>query len=99
MNPIERIEELRNQRGWSINKLAMEATLTPSTLSSILNRGKSLNIDTLLHICEGFGITTAQFFAEDEESEVVSPQEKLMLAQFRKLPPEKKKALIALLCD
>ena len=99
MNEIERIEELRNARGWSVNKLAYEAEIQQSTLQSILYRDKSLKVDTLKRICKGLDITPSQFFATEEQQETVSAQEKILLDEFRKLPIEKKKALIALLAD
>lgn len=98
MNVIERIEELRNARGLSVNKLAEKAGISQSTLSSALNRN-SLTVETLERICEGLGITTSAFFMTDEQKETVSAQEKILLDEFRKLTIEKKKALIALLAD
>lgn len=98
MNVIERIEELRNARALSVNKLAEKAGISQSTLSSALNRS-SLTVDTLERICEGLGIPISSFFMTDEQKETVSAQEKILLDEFRKLSPEKKKALIALLAD
>ena len=53
----------------------------------------------LQRICEAFGITLAQFFLEDEKIEVLSDKEKQILSLFRKLSPEKQKALIELFAD
>ena len=37
-----------------------------STLSAFMNgRTELIKLDTLLHICEGFGITIANFFEDD----------------------------------
>lgn len=99
MNVIEKIESLRKARDWSVNKLAMEAMIPQSTLSSILQRKASLNIDTLEHICEGFGITLAQFFIDNEKTESVTALEKVLLENFRKMSKEKKQALIDLLAN
>ena len=98
MNVIERIEELRNARGWSVNRLADKAGIPQSTLSSALSRD-SLTVETLERICEGLGISISAFFMTDEQKEAVSAQEKILLDEFRKLSPEKKKALIALLVN
>lgn len=98
MNVIDRIEEIRNARGLSVNKLAEKSGISQSTLSSALSRN-SLTIETLERICEGLGITMSAFFMIDEQNESVSPQEKILLDQFRKLTAEKKKALIALLVE
>ena len=100
MDIIERIKELRDERGWSTNQLALEAELTQSTVSTMLTNTNSLpSLYTLTHLCEAFGMTLAQFFLEDEQSELVSAQEKLLIEQYRKLPERKKKAVLALLED
>ncbi len=100
MDIIERIKELRDERGWSTNQLALEAELTQSTVSTLLTKTNSLpSLDTLSHLCDAFGVTLAQFFMEEEESELVSAQEKLLIERYRKLPERKKKAVLALLDD
>ena len=100
MDIIERIKELRDERGWSTNRLALEAELTQSTVSALITKTNSLpSLDTLSHLCDTFGITMAQFFMEGEESELVSAQEKILLEQYRKLTEKKKKAVLALLDD
>lgn len=101
MDIIERIKELRDERGWSTNRLALEAELTQSTVAALLaQKTNSLpSLDTLTHLCDAFGMTLAQFFLEEEQSELVSKQEKLLIEQYRKLPEHKKKAVLTLLED
>ena len=74
MDIIERIKELRDERGWSTNRLALEAELTQSTVAALLaQKTNSLpSLDTLTHLCDAFGMTLAQFFLEEEQSELVS---------------------------
>jgi len=97
MNIIERIHQLRNERGWSVNNLAMEAGLTQSTLNSILTRNTPPKIETLQSLCSAFKITLAQFFMADEQLEIVTANEKELLSAFRRLSTKKQKALLALL--
>lgn len=101
MDIIERIKELRDERGWSTNRLALEAELTQSTVAALLaQKTNSLpSLDTLTHLCDAFGMTLAQFFMEREESELVSAQEKSLLEQYRKLSEKKRKAVLTLLED
>ncbi len=100
MDVIERIKTLRDERGWSTNQLALEAELTQSTVSTLLTKENSLpSLDTLTHLCDAFGMTLAQFFMEEEQNELVSAQERLLLEQYRKLPEKKKKAMLTLLED
>lgn len=97
MDINKKIEKLRFQRGWSLYELAQEAGITQSTLSSMLKRGNPPRIDTLVSICDAFGITLSQFFMEDEEQEVLSRSEKELISSFRRLSPEKQRALIELI--
>ena len=90
----QKISDLCFSRGWSFYDLANESGLTQSTISSLLNRDKPPKIETLQSICEAFGITLAQFFLEDEGTEILSQKEKELVSLFRKLPEQKKQALI-----
>ena len=97
MNVIERIHQLRKERGWSVNNLAMEAGLTQSTLSSMLGRNSPPKIETLISLCNAFGITLAQFFSDKEDMEIVTKEEKELITLYRRLPNDKKQALIELI--
>ena len=97
MNVIQRIHELRKERGWSVNYLAMEAGLTQSTLSSMLGRNTAPKIDTLFALCNAFGITLSQFFLEEEEMEIITKQEKELIVLYRSLSSDKKIALLELI--
>ncbi len=100
MDIIEKIKHLRDERGWSTNQLALEAELTQSTVSTLLTKPNALpSLDTLMRLCGAFGISLAQFFAEDEDCELVSTQEKALIEQFRKLSDKKKRAIINLIED
>ncbi len=58
-----RILQLCEERHMTINKLATESAVPPSSIKNILY-GKSVNpgIVTLKMICDGFGITLIDFF-------------------------------------
>lgn len=97
MDINKKIEALRFQRGWSMYELAQEAGITQSTLTSMIKRGNPPKIDTLSCICEAFGMTLAQFFIEDEQLEILSKEEKALVASFRRLPRQKQESLLTLL--
>ena len=99
MNVIERIHQLRTERGWSVNNLAMEAGLTQSTLNSILSRNTPPKIETLQLLCNAFKITLAQFFMNDEQFELVNANEKELLMSFRRLSVQKQQALLEILSE
>ena len=59
----QRILSLCEANGMTINKLALEAGLTQSTLNSIINTGSNNpTLVTVAKICVGLGITVREFF-------------------------------------
>jgi len=62
-----RILQLCEEKRMTINKLAIESAVPPSSIKNILY-GKSVNpgIVTLKMICDGFGITLIEFFDTPE---------------------------------
>lgn len=99
MNVIERIRQLKNERGWTDYKLALEAMVPQSTIASMYERNTPPKLDVLESLCNAFGITLAQFFHEDETTEIVSNDEKILLQAYRRLSNQKKQALLMLLSD
>jgi len=98
MNAInDKILRLSQERGWSTYELAQRADITHSTLNSSINRDTPPKIDTLERICDAFGITLAQFFLEDEQTEILSFEEKELIARFRRMSLEKQRALLEFL--
>ena len=93
MDINKKILALCHARGWSLYVLAEQSGLTQSTLQSAFQRNTPPKIETLSAICDAFGITLAQFFLEDEQMEVLTEEEKALLASYRLLSPEKQKAL------
>lgn len=94
MDVCKKIDDLRRQRGWSINNLAMEAMLTQSTVNNIFIRNSEPKLSTLRAICNAFGITLAEFFKEEEKEAVSDGQ---LLSEIKKLTPEQKHAMYLIL--
>ena len=92
MGVIEKIECLREEKGWTKYRLAEEAALTYSSLMSMYARNTPPKLDILEMICTAFGISLAQFFA-DGEAEYLTSDEKELLKKYRRLSDERKKAL------
>ena len=90
MEVLERIEELRKERGWSINFLAMEAELTQSTLNNLYSRNAEPKLSTLRSICNAFGITLSDFFKKEQ------PDDEL-IRKVKALSKENKQALLQLI--
>lgn len=69
-----RIKHLMKERNWTEYRLAKMAGLSASTLSNLFTRNTMPSINTLESICNGFGITLAQFFTEGEVIELSGEQ-------------------------
>ena len=96
MDILEKIDKLRQERHWSINNLALEAMLTQSTVNNLYLRKSEPKLSTLRAICNAFGITLAEFFAE-ESTETDEAQDEELMRRVRGLSPSAKKALLTLL--
>ena len=90
MDVLERIDELRKEKGWSVNYLAMEAGLTQSTVNNLYSRKSEPKLSTLRTICDAFGIALSDFFKEEETEDE-------LMRKIKSLSPDKKKALLLLL--
>lgn len=88
---IQRIKELCEARSWTYYRLAKESGITYSTLNTMLNKSNMPSIPTLFRICEGFGITLAQFFSERDETVVLTGEQKAHLAMWSELNPQGKR--------
>ena len=62
---LSRITDLCRERNYSYYELAKRAGIPYSTLNTLYLKGTNPSLPTLHRICEGLGITLAQFFEED----------------------------------
>lgn len=62
-----RLQKLCEERRITINGLAGEAGMPPSTLKNILyGKSKNPGIVTLKLLCDGLGMTLGEFFSSEE---------------------------------
>lgn len=94
MDVLTKIDRLRQERGWSINNLAMEAMLTQSTVQNLYTRKTEPKLSTLRAICGAFDLTLSEFFAEEEPT---ADSDDALRAEIRRLSPSQKQALLSLL--
>ena len=64
MDVLERIDELRKEKGWSVNNLAMEAGLTQSTLNNLYVRKAEPKLSTLRSICYALDVLMTDWVNE-----------------------------------
>lgn len=99
MDIIQRINDLTEQRGWSKYKLASKSGLSSSTLANIYRRNTVPSIATLEAICNAFGITLSQFFAEDTAAVPLTPEQKHFFDRWSNLTPSQKKIIDELISE
>ena len=92
----ERLDQLLLDRSWSEYRLAKECGLSESTIANIYRRNSVPSIATLEAICRGFGISMAQFFAENEMVEL-TPQTRELFECWRSLTSEQKEGLLTIM--
>ncbi len=72
---LKRIQELCTARSWTFYRLAKESKIPYSSLSTMLHKGYVPTIPSLMKLCDGLGITMAQFFSpEDEPAKLTQDQ-------------------------
>jgi len=90
---IERIQSLCKARSWTSYRLAKESGITYSTLCTMLHKANAPSIPTLIKICDGFGITLAQFFDAQDDRALLSDADKVHLLRWKKLSKENQKTV------
>ena len=81
------------ERGWTEYRLSKECGLSESTLANIFRRNTVPSITTLETICDAFGITLSQFFAEGEMVEL-TPELKVLFENWVSLTADQKEAAL-----
>ncbi len=86
MDVIKRLNSMRLERNMSVYRLAELSGVNQSTLANTFSRGTVPSIRHLEMICDALGCTLAQFFTVDETFMELTPQEQLLMNNYRKLP-------------
>lgn len=64
---INRLMQLCEERGWTVNHLANVSGVSTATVKSILyGNSRNPGIVTIKKLCDGFGITLNEFFSGSE---------------------------------
>lgn len=77
---LGRITELRNERGWSVYRLAKNAGIPQSSMATWYSKELAPPMEAIEKMCMAFGITLAEFFEEKQTDNAET-----LLAKHRKL--------------
>lgn len=89
-----RIIELREQKGWTTNRLANQCGLSQSFLRSVEMNQKGISVESLELICDTLGMTLKTFF---DIPGVNDTEQDVLLRQIERLNPKQKATLSAFL--
>lgn len=86
-----RIQELCDEKSWTLYKLAKSSKVPYSSLSNMFLRNTQPTISTLEKLCDGLGITMSMFFSGSENGTyILSEKEAQVMNIYRKLPTQDK---------
>ncbi|MCI9402791.1 MAG: helix-turn-helix transcriptional regulator [Oscillospiraceae bacterium] len=97
MDVRERIKGLMDERGWTRYRLRKKSDIPQTTLDNIFLRDTVPTIATLELICKAFGISMAQFFAEDDEPVTLTPSQKALLERWSRLDEDQQAAVFQII--
>lgn len=97
MDVKERLQQLMDERGWTIYKVAKEAEIPWSTVRNMFKRNTEPSITTLESICKGMGMTLPQFFDVDNQMGL-SDEQRQLIQQWSRLN-DRNKRLVSELVD
>lgn len=98
MDVLERITDIRLQKGWTEYELAEKSGLTQSTISSWYRKNMLPTLPSLERICSAFDMPMSQFFIEATDVPVVlNDSQKRLLEYAVKLSPNQFEALVTFL--
>ena len=93
---LGKIEKERIKRGWTEYMLAQNSNLPQSTISTWYRKKLQPSVASIERICNGLGITLAQFFA-DEDAPDISKDQKELFEYWQKMNPAQRESLISFL--
>lgn len=97
MTVLERILQLRMERGWSEYRLSEESGIAQTTISSWFRKNICPSVPSLEKICEAYNISLSQFFNWDNEPVSLSEKQFELLENWNRLTEEQQSIIIDLL--
>lgn len=92
---LGRVRQLCEARSWSYYRLAKASGIPYSTLNTMLHKSYVPTVPSLQKICDGFGITLAQFFSDKDEVSLLTKDQRECLEQWDDLDKRSKELALA----
>ena len=94
MTVLERILQLRLERGWSEYRLSEESGIAQTTISSWYRKEICPTVPSLEKICNAYNITLAQFFNYSNEPVSLTSEQQELINNWNRLDSNQQKKLI-----
>ena len=88
-----RLMQLMDERGLNIYSLAKRSNISWNTIKNIFSRSTNPTVTTLSMICDGLGITLAQFFEEESDTAHLSAEQQHLLNRWDQLSEKEQQAV------
>ena len=92
MDIVRKIDEMRVKRGWTFYKLSQESGLSQQTFTKWMDGKTVPTIPAIKAVCDAFGISLANFFAENDLVEV-TPETKVIFDNWHHLTKEEQESI------
>lgn len=92
MDVKARLQQLMDERDWTIYRAAKEAGIPWSTVRNMFKRNTEPSIQTLECLCNGMGMTLSQFFDEDNSLGLL-PEQVQLLQEWNRLRENDKRLI------
>ena len=92
MDIINKIDKMRIAKGWTFYKLSEQTGLSQQTFTKWMQGNTIPTIPALQAVCDSFGITLANFFAENDMVEL-TPEMKVILDKWNYLTKEEQSSI------
>lgn len=90
---VNRLKELCDKKQMTMYALSKKTDISQSSLSNLMKRGSTPTFYTLSRICDGSGITLAQFFSDEVGKAKLSAEQRKVLEMWETLSDKEKEAV------
>lgn len=96
-NLFNRVEEIRNAKGWTIYELAKRAGISEASIHNWRDRKSSPSLYLLESISDAFGISILQLFVNEEEIAALTEEQQSLVKRWTSLKDHQKRALLEMI--
>ena len=99
MDVPARLKQLMDERGMNVYGLAQASGVSWQTVKNIFTLTSNPSVGTLQKICRGLGVTLSQFFATEEDGNIITltSEQQHVLDRWNAMSTEKQRVFSELL--